>query len=64
MASSLLNGERAVVLLVLTRILYSAPFSLLLLEAVALFFLVSAALFVEISVENSAATTTAKFSAR
>lgn len=63
MASSLLNGERAVVLLVLTRILYSAPFSLLLFEAFALVFLASVALYVEISVENSA-TSAAKFSVR
>ncbi|XP_021766447.1 dolichol kinase EVAN-like [Chenopodium quinoa] len=62
MASSLLNGERAVVLLVLTRILYSAAFSLLLLEAISLAFLVFAAFFVEISVENS--TSKPKFSSR
>uniref|UniRef100_A0A7C9DL87 dolichol kinase n=1 Tax=Opuntia streptacantha TaxID=393608 RepID=A0A7C9DL87_OPUST len=52
MASSLLNGERAVVLLLLVRVLVSTPFSLL-FESVAISLLASVALFVEISVESS-----------
>lgn len=53
MVSSLLNGERAVVLLLLFRFLFSTPFSLLLFESVALSLLGFVALFVEISVESS-----------
>ncbi|KAJ8423219.1 hypothetical protein Cgig2_026652 [Carnegiea gigantea] len=62
MASSLLNGERAVVLLLLFRVLFSAPFSLLLFESVALSLLGFVALFVEISVESSSSPP--KFSTR
>ncbi|XP_074272137.1 dolichol kinase EVAN [Silene latifolia] len=50
---SLLNGERAVVFFLLTRILYSVPFTSLFFESIALSFLAVVALFVEISLENS-----------
>lgn len=59
----MLNGERAVVLLVLIRILSSTSFSLLFIESLALCLLAFAAFFVEISVENSINSTT-KFTAR
>ncbi|XP_048491814.1 dolichol kinase EVAN isoform X1 [Beta vulgaris subsp. vulgaris] len=63
MSLSMLNGERAVVLLVLIRILSSTSFSLLFIESLALCLLAFAAFFVEISVENSINSTT-KFTAR
>ncbi|KAH9619163.1 hypothetical protein KSS87_006484 [Heliosperma pusillum] len=50
---SLLNGERAVVFFLLTRILYSAPFSSLFFESFALSLLALLALFLEISLQNS-----------
>ncbi|GMG98774.1 hypothetical protein Nepgr_000614 [Nepenthes gracilis] len=52
MAPSMWNGERAVVILFLGLILFSAPYSLL-LESIALFIIALAALFVEISAESS-----------
>ncbi|KAK9691164.1 hypothetical protein RND81_09G180300 [Saponaria officinalis] len=51
--ASFLNGERSVVLLLLTRILYSSSSSLLFFESIALSLLVALALFVEIFVDNS-----------
>lgn len=54
MASSLLSGERVVVLLYISRVFFSAPSSLY-LESIALLLLALAGLFVEISAENSSA---------
>ncbi|RWR79388.1 dolichol kinase EVAN [Cinnamomum micranthum f. kanehirae] len=51
MAWSLLNGERVVVILYISRVFFSIPSSLF-HESIALFLLALAGLFVEISVEN------------
>ncbi|KAG0453141.1 hypothetical protein HPP92_025496 [Vanilla planifolia] len=53
-AAELFNGERVVVFLFLSRVLFSVPTSLA-YEAVALCLLAAAGLLIEISVENSAA---------
>ncbi|CAL9125035.1 unnamed protein product [Musa acuminata var. zebrina] len=53
-AAELFNGERAVVLLFVSRVLLSVPHSLL-YEALALFLLVAGGLLVEISAEGSTA---------
>ncbi|XP_077221793.1 phosphatidate cytidylyltransferase family protein [Tasmannia lanceolata] len=54
MAFALCSGERAVILLYISRVLFSVPLSLL-HEAIALLLLAFAALFVEISTEDSKA---------
>ncbi|RWW26234.1 hypothetical protein GW17_00009394 [Ensete ventricosum] len=51
-AAELFNGERAVVLLFVSRVLFSVPLSLF-YEALALFLLVAGGLVVEISAEGS-----------
>ncbi|CAL9104354.1 unnamed protein product [Musa textilis] len=53
-AAELFNGERAVILLFVSRVLFSVPVSLL-YEALALFLLVAGGLLVEISAESSTA---------
>ncbi|XP_057528297.1 dolichol kinase EVAN [Amaranthus tricolor] len=61
MASSLFTGERVVVLFVLARIVFSTSISIFPFESLSLSLLACAALFVEISVENS---TTVNFNVR